>query len=228
MKNRFAPPRPALKVENSVVFRRDDSFCAWPFVCGFWKTASGDYLTAFQKKPAAYTRPEDVHHDEVAKIGPKIMTVRTTDSGRSWNEDSLQPIFELGDAPGEQLGKGQQDYSDLPRIDFTDRNVLVASGGTPDYFRPHSRAWIRVSTDGGHNWRRPIIAPMVGLASLSGHASSLVREDGTSLIFFTAVRSPCSASNSGNRPDSTASLASLMVSWAADPQPKGQGTCTWI
>ena len=65
--------------------------------------------------------------------------------------------------------------------------MLVASGATPDYFRPHSRAWIRVSTDGGRSWRGPILAPNVGLPSLSGHASALVRPDGISLIFMTAV-----------------------------------------
>ena len=30
--------------------------------------------------------------------------------------------------------------------------MLVASGGTPDVYRPNSRAWVRVSTDGGQNW----------------------------------------------------------------------------
>jgi hypothetical protein len=81
----------------------------------------------------------------------------------------------------------RQDYGDLPKLDFRDKNVLVASGATPDYFRPHSRAWIRVSSDGGRNWRAPILAPNVGWPSLSGHASPLVRPAGVSLIFMTAV-----------------------------------------
>src|SRR5262249_27524098 len=45
-------------------------------------------------------------------------------------------------------------------------------------------------------------------------------------IGLTEVTSPCSASYTGNRPDSTANRATLMVSHAAVPQPSGQGTST--
>jgi len=60
-------------------------------------------------------------------------------------------------------------------------------GATPDYFRPHSQAWIRVSGDGGRTWRPPILPPKAGFPSLSGHASAVVRPDGISLVFMTAV-----------------------------------------
>ena len=187
MTNRFAPPVRARDADHSIVYRNDKEFAGWPFISGFWVTGEGDYLVAFKKKPAEYARPEDVHHDEVAKVGPKMVTLRSRDRGRSWDPKSLQVLYDLS-ADQEKMFAGQpQDYANEPPIDFSDPNVLVASGATPDYFRPHSKAWIRVSTDGGHTWRRPILAPNVGLPSLSGHASSLVRPDGVNLTFMTTV-----------------------------------------
>ena len=126
-----------------------------------------------------------MHHDEVAKVGPQMVTMRSRDNGRSWGE--LQLLYDLG-APQDEMFAGRaQDYAAEPRPNFLDPNVLVASGATPDYFRPHSRAWIRLSTDGGASWRKPILAPNAGLPSLSGHASSLTRPDGINLVFMTAV-----------------------------------------
>jgi hypothetical protein len=182
--NSFAPPIAARDAAHSIVYRNEAEFCGWPFISGFWTNAKGHHIVAFKKKPSAYKAPEDVHHDEVAKVGPKKVTMRTTDNGKSWGD--LQPLFDLGAKP-EDVFTGAQDYSDLPRLDFTSRDTLVVSGATPDYFRPHSRAWIRVSGDGGKNWRKPILVHNAGLPSLSGHASSLVRPDGVCLIFLTAV-----------------------------------------
>ena len=174
----FAPARRAADSVHGIVYRDETAFCGWPFICGFWTTGAGDYLVAFQKKPANYSDPADINHDEVARVGPKIITVRSRDKGRTWDGDGAQVLYDLG-ADQEKLFAGlPPDYSNEAPVDFTDPDVLVASGATPDYFRPHSRAWIRVSTDGGHNWRHPILAPNVGLPSVSGHASPLVRPDG--------------------------------------------------
>jgi len=183
----FAPARRAADSVHGIVYRDETAFCGWPFICGFWTTGAGDYLVAFQKKPANYSDPADINHDEVARVGPKIITVRSRDKGRTWDGDGVQVLYDLG-ADQEKLFAGlPPDYSNEAPVDFTDPDVLVASGATPDYFRPHSRAWIRVSTDGGHNWRHPILAPNVGLPSVSGHASPLVRPDGVSLLFVTVV-----------------------------------------
>jgi len=197
MSDRFAPAVPVRDAEHGIVYRNDGEFCGWPFISGFWRTGNGDLLAAFKKKPAAYTAPEDVHHDEVAKFGPKMVTLRSSDGGRNWDPASLQVIFDFAADPAEVFGEGPEDYTAEAPLDFTDADVLVASGATPDYFRPESRAWIRASTDGGRSWRRPILAPGVGFPSLSGHASAVVRPDGVSLIFLTAVfengwkRRPC-------------------------------------
>jgi len=176
---------------HSIVYRNEREFCGWPFICGFWTTADGHLLVAFQRKPSAYADPSDVHHDEVAKVGPKIVLARSRDRGANWDTgargEKLAELFDLGADPQATFAAAPASYADEPRLDFNDANVLVASGATPDYFRPHSRAWIRVSTDGGHTWRPPIEAPKAGWPSLSGHASAIVRPDGVSLVFMTAV-----------------------------------------
>jgi len=185
--NRFEAPRRVRDAEHSIVYRDDAEFAGWPFISGFWTTAAGDHLVAFKKKPSAYRAAADVNHDEVAKVGPRMMTLRSRDNGRSWDRGSLQLLYDLSADQEAMFAAGKPDYSGEAPLDFADADVLVASGATPDYFRPHSRAWIRVSSDGGRSWRRPILAPMVGLPSLSAHASAIVRPDGVSLVFMTAV-----------------------------------------
>ena len=192
---RFAPPTPVRDALHSIVYRNEREFCGWPFICGFWTNARGDLLVAFQRKPCAYTDPGDVHHDEVAKVGPQIVIARSRNRGATWEmgnrsgdlRSGVDVLFDLSADPQTLFADTPPDYSREARVDFTDANVLVASGATPDYFRPHSRAWIRVSVDGGSAWRAPILAPRVGWPSLSGHASAIVRPDGVSLVFMTAV-----------------------------------------
>lgn len=187
MRDGLRPARRVEDAEHGIVHRDERAFCGWPFVCGFWTCGDGDYLVAFQKKPADYTDAADINHDEVARVGPKIVTLRSADRGRSWDAAGMQVLFDLGADQEAVFAGSPEDYSGAPPLDFADPDVLIASGSTPDYFRPMSRAWIRASTDGGRSWRPPILAPMVGLPSLSGHASALVRPDGVSLLFLTAV-----------------------------------------
>lgn len=188
---RFAPPAHVRDARHGIVYRNEREFCGWPFICGFWTNARDEMLVAFQRKPSAYADPGDVHHDEVAKVGPKIVIARSSDGGASWNTgdqgSELDLLFDLSADPQTSFAGLPADYSREPRVDFSDANVLVASGATPDYFRPHSQAWIRLSTDGGDTWRAPILAPRTGWPSLSGHASAMVRADGVSLVFMTAV-----------------------------------------
>jgi len=185
--NRFVAPAHVRDAEHSIVYRNDREFCGWPFICGFWTTSQGHRIVAFQRKDCAYTVPGDVNHDEVAKVGPKIVALRSQDNGRHWDHAGLQVLFDLAADPKAIAAVGPPDYSREPRPDFTNPDVLVASGSTPDYFRPHSRSWIRVSVDGGRSWRPPILASNVGFPSLSGHASAVVRPDGVSLVFMTVV-----------------------------------------
>jgi hypothetical protein len=187
MATSFDPPVRLAEAEHGVAYRNEKAFCGWPFICGFWTPANGDYLVAFQRRDTDYSDPGAIHHDEVAKVGPKILTLRSADKGRTWDPDSLQLLYDLGADQDALFRHSPPDYAGEPPVDFTDPDVLVASGSTPDYFRPESRAWIRVSTDGGRSWRFPILAPSTGFPSVSGHASPLVRPDGTSLLFLTVA-----------------------------------------
>ena len=183
----FLPPTGIAGIEHGIVHRDPRAFCGWPFVNGFWETGAGDYLVAFQKKPADYTDRRAINHDEVALVGPQIMTIRSTDRGRTWDQSSLSLLYDLAADQGEAPRAQPADYAAEGPFDFTDPDVLVATGGTPDYFRPHSRAWIRLSRDGGRSWLRPILAEQHGLPSVTGGASPLVRPDGVHLLFMTVV-----------------------------------------
>jgi hypothetical protein len=183
--DRFAPPRRLTAAAHGIVHRDPAAVCGWPFLGGFWGCPDGDLLVAFQKKPADYGDPAAVNHDEVARHGPRIVTRRSRDQGRSWGGMAL--LYDLGADradPGRPL---PEDWADLPPVDFTDPATLIASGATPDYFRPASRGWIRVSTDAGATWRPPIQMRMSGLPSVSGNGSALVRADGVALQFVTVV-----------------------------------------
>lgn len=186
-RRQFGPPRPARDAEHSVVYHNDSEFCCWPFLCGLWKTAEDHLVVGFMRNNCSYASPADVNHDNPERIKTKLTILRSEDRGRSWNSSRPTVLFDLGEVSEETIGNMPESYSGMPPIDFKDRNVLVASGALPDYFRPKSRAWVRVSTDGGRSWRQPILPPLVGLPSLSGHASALVRPDGVSLLFMTAT-----------------------------------------
>src|SRR3546814_1832610 len=96
MVNSFAPPLRLSGAQHGVAYRNEKAFCGWPFICGFWTPANGDYLVAFQKKDADYLDPGAINHDEVAKVGPKVTALRSRDKGRTWDPDSLQLLFDLG------------------------------------------------------------------------------------------------------------------------------------
>lgn len=185
MTDRFAAPTRARDAQHSIVYRNEGEFAGWPFTSGFWTTADRHLVVGVKKRRVDYRNPRDVTHDETARIGPQIMTLRSRDQGRSWGEQ--RDLFDMGADQAALFARGPRDYAAEQKLDFTDRNVLVASGSTPDFFCRDGRAWIRVSTDGGLSWRPPILAPNVGLPILSGHGSALARQDGVSLIFLTAV-----------------------------------------
>ena len=187
MPNSLKPPLNLRDAAHGIVHRDEGAFCGWPFVCGFWETAAGDYLVAFQRRETDYGDPAELNHDGIAEVGPKFMAIRSTDRGRNWDVGGMQLLHDLGADQAAVFEGLPADYSAGPPVDFADPDVLVASGATPDWFRPHSRAWIRLSTDAGQSWRHPILAPNVGLQSVSGHASPLVRPDGVCLLFLTAV-----------------------------------------
>ncbi len=113
--------------------------------------------------------------------------LRSTDNGQSWNPDTMKQVFDLTQTADQIAANGPQNYANEGPVDFTDKNVLVASGAVPAHFVVTAKPWVSISTDGGRCWRRPLLMPMSGLHSLSGQASTMVREDGMSLVALTSV-----------------------------------------
>ena len=156
--NRFEAPAHVRDAEHSIVYRNDREFCGWPFICGFWTTAEGHHLVAFQKKPCAYTIRATCTTTRWRRSARRSSPCARATTRAAGTPGTSQVLYDLGADQDAIFAAGPQDYSSEPRLDFTDPNVLVASGATPDYFRPHSQAWIRVSTDGG----RIVAAPDPG------------------------------------------------------------------
>lgn len=185
--NHFEKPRRAHDAQHTVVYRNDKKFASWVFVGGLWRTADGSLVLAFKCADANYADASDIHHDNLAVLRGELVSLRSTDNGKSWDVGTMQKIFDLTLTPDEIAASGPQDYAAEGPVDFSSRDVLVVSGSTPASFSPTSKPWLRLSSDGGRSWRRPILLPMTGLQSLSGQGSTMVRSDGMSLIALTSA-----------------------------------------
>ena len=89
----FARPRRLENVDHSVVYRREDEFCAWPHTSGFWNMGNGELLQNFIAIPTVYESAGAISHD---KLGTgrqgKMVTVRSKDFGRTW--DGARPTVD--------------------------------------------------------------------------------------------------------------------------------------
>ncbi|MXO67095.1 sialidase family protein [Altericroceibacterium endophyticum] len=178
-------PEKARGAEHFVVYRNDREFAAWPFYCGLWQVQDGSILAGFKRVPSDYGRPDAVDHTNLTRNMGEIVVIRSADGGRTWDQDSIVPIFdmrirEVSDFPG----GARADWSDLPALDFTSRDTLIMGGGIPALFAPNAQGWMRASTDGGRTWRPHTLLPMDDFASISLPGSSMysVRGDGTMLL----------------------------------------------
>jgi hypothetical protein len=184
MASRFEKPRAARGADHAVVYRNEAEFCSWPFLGGLWRTRDGSILLSFTRNDCNYGSPDAVHHDVLSVSRGRLSTVRSHDDGRSWDQDSVQSVFDLK-TPVEEITAA--DYSNEPPVDFLDPDVLIVSGALPALFVAGAKPWLRLSVDGGRTWRPPILLPMSGLSSVSAQGSAMVRSDGVSLLGMTAV-----------------------------------------
>ena len=179
----YPPPR-RLAADHAVVYRRQDEFCGWPHTSGFWDMGGGELLQNFSAVKTDYESADAISHDNIGRGGAsRIVTVRSTDYGRTW--DGAHPT----DSVYQRLDPAWKDakvLADLGAVDYLDRNVLVANGSSA-FGTPEGRTSVRVSRDRGRSWSPPFPVPLDGLYSLSAINSVLVRPDGTVLIWLIEV-----------------------------------------
>lgn len=182
---RFAKPMAARDADHAVVYRRDDQFAAWPHTMGFWETGSGELVQSFMALDADYSDPANISHDQLGERGgrgSRIVTVRSSDRGRTWQE----PEFDAYPAIRKDDTGRSADLSEWGPIDWLDGDTLLGNS-TTDFGKPSGRSYVRLSRDAGRSWTPAAELPLDGLPALLGINSALVRPDGRALLFLTSV-----------------------------------------
>lgn len=189
-------PGPTLRVDHGIVYRDDSEFCGWPYYCGLWTTSSGELVTGFKKITNAYGDDGEVSHTRLTTGQGRLFLIRSRDQGASWDRDSQIAVFDLADDAGRILEEGGESYQGQAPLDFLSPDTRIMAGALPALLKPNSRAWIRASSDGGLNWRRPILLPLQGLPNITGHGPPTTRADGLCLLGLSTT----SADGWTNRP----------------------------
>ncbi|MER2535833.1 MAG: sialidase family protein [Rhizobiaceae bacterium] len=172
-----------VEAKHRIVYRDENAFGSHPFLGGLWRVANGDLVCAFMRADCTY-ESGSVNHDRITMSRRQMCTIRSRDGGRSWDAASLQPIFETPEPAGEQVGPTSDESGDF---DLSSADSIVAMGSSPALLIPEATPWMRLSTDGGVNWRRPIRIPTAQFASLSGHGGFARRQDGLWIAGLTAA-----------------------------------------
>ncbi|MBT2188224.1 sialidase family protein [Sphingobium nicotianae] len=187
---KFSPPRAPRHVDHAIVYRREDEFCSWPFTSGFWENAQGELIANFTARTVSYTSGAAIRHDVLGKnsTGPKTVTVRSRDRGRTW--DGAHPQLNMMAGPGG--GGGADAMARMPGafaepVDYLDRNILVANGSGGGFATASARGTVNLSRDGGKTWGPTVLLPLDGLAAMTGVQSTLIRPDGRCLLFMFSV-----------------------------------------
>lgn len=189
-------PEMIRRIDHGTVYRNEREFCGWPFYCGLWKDAGGEVVAGFKRIANAYADAGEISHTRLTVGQGNLVLVRSRDDGANWDQGNPQPVFDLADEAGRIGREGGDSYEGEAPLDFHDPDVLVMAGALPALLKPDSRAWLRVSADGGRSWRKPILLPLYGLPNLTGHGPPTVRADGTALIGLSTT----SADGWTNRP----------------------------
>ena len=171
----YHKPQPARDVEHAVVYRREDAFSAWTYTTGFWECGNGDLLQNFTSLTVDYSKldEEGISHNFIFRNATesRLLTVRSTDRGRTWNGDNPQVNLIA------TTSQGMPTFEESGPIDWLDRSNLLYS--------PFGGRNIQVSKDNGHTWSAPSQLPLdQGLKQLTSLSSYCVRPDGRCLHFM--------------------------------------------
>jgi hypothetical protein len=141
---------------------------------GNWQDAQGHLMQNFDAMTVDYSsmNTTTITHDNIFRTAKasKMVTVRSTDRGRTWN--GANPEHNLLAAGG----ANRPTFEKSGPINWLDKNNLLYSafGG---------RA-VQVSKDAGRTWSAPSQLPLETLKSLASLSSYVVRPDGRCLHFM--------------------------------------------
>lgn len=195
----LSPPRAPKQVDHSVVYRKDDEFCSWPFTSGFWENGEGTLIANFATRNVSYNGGDAIRHDVLGQnsSNPRTITVRSHDRGLTW--DGANPQVNMMAGPGgEGRGKSRDEMPTMFKepVDYLDPNVLVSSGTMGGFATAGTQGTTSLSRDGGKSWGETVLVPLENLHAMTGVQSVLVRPDGRCLMFMFSVE----ADNSHRRP----------------------------
>lgn len=190
--------------EHHVVYQAKDEFAAWPHNGGMWRTADDGVVVGFLQHTCDYSVPEDLHDADVVRYGSvvspvenkqnqlsharvetygNVASMRTRDGGESWSDAG---IISDNVATSETVL-----YDETPEPgpwNFSAPDVLLACWSAPNSAANDAIPWFKVSEDAGETWSPPVRLPTFDFRRIQGRPSSLVREDGTLLLFLTGKR----------------------------------------
>ncbi len=87
-------PRHAKDAVHTVVYRKENEFCAWPFTSGFWETADGHLVAGFRRDKAVYGNSAAINHDALSSASTfEVVTIRSDNRGRSWDTDKASVVW---------------------------------------------------------------------------------------------------------------------------------------
>lgn len=167
--------------QNSVIYRDEKVFTAWPFNQGVYKYKGDEIVVFFLSKPCEYTDLFQVNHGFIppGMDGYENMKARSKNGGRSWE---ITRAEEAEHVPY-RLAK----LKDLPTpsktFDFKSPDLMIRHlfgsgyGKTPGF--------ILLSEDRGKTFEGPFVVPWCRWNNVDGRPDYVIRDDGACILGTT-------------------------------------------
>ncbi|MBS7611270.1 exo-alpha-sialidase [Candidatus Bathyarchaeota archaeon] len=176
-------------IEHVIVYRKNNEYAGWPFNGGFWHFGNGELLVGFNRNKCSYTSPKDVRHSQIQLGNGQLVTMRSTDGGRTWPLKNLQILVESRAELRAKILFYPPDASPLPKpqpVNFSDPNVIMAvetplgnERGPTAYF---------LTRDKGYTWEGPHLLYDPVFETIQARPSYVLRSDGLLLWFVQGRR----------------------------------------